>query len=78
MDISKKFSQAAQIEFFLRLGLLPVLIIRFFCKPLTLIMLLLERGLQSSNQKIANKQEKESEVADHIRVVGREGTKLRS
>ena len=72
----KKFSQAAQIEFFLRLGLLPVLIIRFFCKPLTLIMLLLERGLQSSSQRIANKQENESEVADHIRVVGREGTKL--
>ena len=39
-------------------------------------MLLLERGLQSSSQKIANKQEKESEVADHIRVVGREGTNL--
>jgi len=72
----KKFSQAPQIEFFLRVGLLPVLIIRFFCKPLTLIILLLERGLQSSSQKIANEQEKESEVADHIRVVGREGTNL--
>ncbi len=36
----------------------------------------MEKGLQSPNQKIVSEQEKESEVADHIRVVGREGTNL--
>ena len=72
----KKFSQAQKIEFYLRIGLLPVITIRLICKPLTLVMVLLEKGLQSPNQKIVSEQEKESEVADHIRVVGREGTNL--
>ena len=72
----KKISQTQKIELYLQLSLLPVLSIRLLCKPLSLLMQLLEKGIQSSSQKIVTVQEEESEVADHIRVVGREGTNL--
>ena len=36
----------------------------------------IEQILQSSSQKIIIEQEEESEVADHIRIVGREGANL--
>lgn len=72
----KKITQTRQLDLHLKSGLFPVLIIRLFCKPITIVMHLLEKVLQSSNQKIISKKEEGSEVADHIRIVGREGTNL--
>ena len=47
---------------------------QLICKPLTLVMVLLEKGLPL---QIKNRQRtRKGRVADHIRVVGREGTNL--
>lgn len=72
----KKISQSQSITLYLQAGLLPVMLLRFICKPLVLVMQLLEKAFQSNSQKIISEKEEESEVADHIRVVGREGTNL--
>lgn len=72
----KKISQTNQLDLHLKIGLIPVLFIKIFCKPLTLIINYLEEGLQSPKQKIMSEKEEESEVADHIRIVGRKGTNL--
>tara|TARA_E500000178_G_scaffold160543_2_gene160330 strand:+ start:301 stop:1611 length:1311 start_codon:yes stop_codon:yes gene_type:complete len=72
----KKISQSQNIELYLKIALLPVMLIRLICKPLSILILILEKGMESSNQKMVTEQDEESEVADHIRVVGREGANL--
>jgi CBS domain containing-hemolysin-like protein len=72
----KKITQTRQLDLHLKIGLFPVLLVKLICKPLTLLMHLLEKSLQSSSQKIISAKEEGSEVAGHIRIVGREGTNL--
>lgn len=71
-----RISQSNQLELHLKLGFLPVLITKALCFPLTWLLSMLEKQLQSTNQKIMIEKEEGSEVADHIRIVGREGTNL--
>ena len=61
----KKISQSQNIELYLKIALLPVMLIRLICKPLSILILILEKGMESSNQKMVTEQD-ESEVADHI------------
>ena len=42
----KKISQTQKIELYLQLSLLPVLLIRLLCKPMSLLMQLLEKGIR--------------------------------
>ena len=74
--VPKRISQTSKIETQLRIALIPVLLIRILAKPLSLLMRFLEKVFQSPTQKIISEQEEGSEVADHIRIVGREGTNL--
>ncbi|MAK46678.1 MAG: ion transporter [Opitutae bacterium] len=74
--LPKKISHAQSIDFYIKIGLFPVVLIRLICKPLSLLMQLLEQVFQTPTQKTITEKEDESEVADHIRVVGREGTNL--
>ena len=56
----KKFRQAQKIEFYLRIGLLPVVTIRLICKPLTLVMVLMEKrtAISKSKRSSANKKKR--------------------
>lgn len=74
--LPKKISQSPNIELYLKPAFFPVFLIRLICKPLSLLILIVEKGMESSSQKMVMEQDEESEVADHIRVVGREGANL--
>ena len=71
-----RISQSSLLNFHLALGIFPVKIMRLFCLPLTWFLYKIEEKLQSSNQKIIIEKEEESELADHIRTVSREGPSL--
>ncbi len=71
-----RISQSSLLNFHLAVGIFPVKIMRSFCLPLTWFLYKIEEKLQSSNQKMIIEKEEESELADHIRTISREGPKL--
>ena len=72
----KKISQSQNIEHYLKIALLPVLLNQAYLQTLIHFNFDFGKGMESSNQKMVTEQDEESEVADHIRVVGREGANL--
>ncbi len=72
----RKISQSNCLEAHLAMGFLPILLTRALCSPLGFGLRTLETLLQNSDQKILKEKDEESDLADHIKMVGREGTNL--
>ena len=72
----RRISQSKALDSHLKIGLLPVLFFTLVCKPIVILLSLLEHLFLSSKQKKILEEEEDNEVADHIRIIGREGTNL--
>ena len=72
----RKVSQSSHLKFHLKIGLPVVILVQFICKPLASVLSFMEKSLQSRSQRKSIQQEEASEVADHIRTIGREGANL--
>lgn len=72
----RKIVQSENLDTHLKLGFLMVKLTTLLCIPMQLILSFSERLLQSSGQKTLQAKEEENEVADHIRIVGREGSNI--
>ena len=72
----RRISQSKALSTHLKIGLLPVLFFTLVCKPIVILLSILEHLFLSSKQKKILEEEEDNEIADHIRIVGREGTNL--
>ena len=68
--------QSKHMQLHLKIGLFMVKFTTLLCKPLDIILCFSENLFQSSGQKSIQAKEEENEVADHIRIVGREGSNI--
>ena len=72
----RKISQSSHLKLHLKIGLPVVILVQFICKPLASVLSFMEKSLQSRSQRKSIQQEEASEVADHIRTIGREAANL--
>lgn len=72
----RKISQSRFLTLHLSLGFIPVWVVRIFSWPIRFFLSSIENLVQSTDQKHIQEQEEDSEIADHIRMVGREGSNL--